>query len=115
MALPFTISDVHGGLSEATGALRLDGDYLILEIQVTVAGMFKQKPLTVKITPEAVHSVRYQKGAFRDRLVIRPFKTALLAAVPGKHEGEVTLKVKRVHRDEAFDLIEDLQEWLDPG
>jgi hypothetical protein len=113
VALPFTISDVHWGMSQAAGSLRLTRDFLVLEVHVTALGLIKQKPLTLKIAPEAIHSVRYKRGAFKDRLIIRPFKAMLLSTVPGKHQGEVTLRVKRAHREEAIDLTEDIAAWLD--
>lgn len=111
MALPFTLSDVHWGISDAAGSLRLDDDFLVLEVQVTAIGLFKQKPLTIKVAPEAIHSVRYKRGAFRDRLIIRPYRPALLTAVPGKHEGEVRLHIKRAHREEAEALVEEIDAW----
>lgn len=113
MAVPFTIPNVHWGLSEASGSLHLRDGFLVIEVHVTMIGVVKQKPLTVKVAPEAIHSVRYLRGAFRDKLVIRPFKANLLATVPGKHEGEITLRIKRAYRDEALDLVEDVKDWIE--
>lgn len=115
MSLPITIKDVHGGLSEAAGSILLTDEYLVLQLQVTVIGMVKQKPLTIKISPEAIHSVRYRRRPFQDRILIRPWKTSLLEAVPGKHQGEVELRVKRAYRDEAEALVEDISYWLREG
>jgi hypothetical protein len=112
VSLPITISEVHGGFSEAAGTLRLTDEYLIIQVQVTVMGMVKQKPLTVKIAPEALHSANYRRRPFKDRITLRPWKTSLLEAVPGKHEGEVELRVKRAYRDEAEGLVADINDWL---
>ncbi len=112
MSLPVTIEEVHGGLSNASGTLYLTDDFLVLSVQVAFLSMWKQKPLTVKIAPEALHSVRYKRGLFKDKMFVRPWKPALLDAVPGKHEGEIALQVKKSFRHEAEALVEEVDYWL---
>ena len=40
LSIPFSTGDVHGGFSEGRGAIHVDGDELVIEVQVKVFGMF---------------------------------------------------------------------------
>ena len=61
MSIPFEISDVHAGFSEAKGLLHVEGEFLVIDIQTITAGMFKQSPETIKIELAALSDIRLEK------------------------------------------------------
>ena len=107
--IPFKIPDVHEGFSEAHGILYLDEEFLVFEVQTLTLGMIKQDPETIKVELAALHEVEFKPGLFSDRLLIRPKKLQLLAAMPGKHEGELKLKVKRAERARVLGFIREVE------
>jgi len=109
MSIPFEISEVHAGFSEVKGLLLVEDEFLVFNVQTITMGMFKQDPETIKIELAALSDIRLEKRVFRDRLYIRPKTNSLLEAVPGKHLGEIMVKVWRKHRSLTMTLIDDVQ------
>lgn len=107
LRVPFEIPDVHGGLSEASGMLYREEEFLVFEFQIETLG-FKQAPRTIKVELPVVVNMRLVPGIFSDRLCIIPKKLALLDALPGSHKGEAKLKVAKRYRDDVEALIEDV-------
>jgi len=112
MSIPFEISEIHAGFSEAQGTVRVEEEFLVFNIQMITMGMFKQPAETVKIELAALSDIRIEKRIFRDRVYIRPKTNMLLEAIPGKHLGEVKLLVWRKHRTSALSLIDDVLFYL---
>ncbi|MEM8557474.1 MAG: hypothetical protein AAF809_04580 [Bacteroidota bacterium] len=116
MSIPIEIAEVYDGLAEATGLMRIardpaGGDVLELELQTAWLGMFK-RPTQVAAWPLSdIAEVRFKRGVFKDRLWLRPARLDLLDALPGRHKGRVKLKIKKVYRDEVYDLLDDLEAW----
>ena len=108
MSIPFEISEIHAGFSEAKGTIRLEEEYLVIDIQTITMGIIKQSPETIKIELAALSDLRIDKRIFRDRLFIRPKTNKLLEAVPGKHLGELKLLIWRKHRTSTLGLIDDV-------
>jgi hypothetical protein len=111
VSVPFSIPKVHWGASKAQGTIRRTDDYLILSVALTVLGVLKRPPLTIKVAPEALHAIRYKRGLFHDTLTIRPHGPDLLRTVPGDHEGALQLRVKKEYRGEAERLVKDVRDW----
>ena len=112
MSIPFEISEIHAGFSEAQGTVRMEEEFLVFNIQMITMGMFKQPAETIKIELVALSDIRIEKRIFRDRLYIRPKTNKLLEAIPGKHLGEVKLLVWRKYRTSTLSLIDDVLFYL---
>ena len=109
MSIPFEISDIHAGFSEAKGLIHVEDDFLVFNVQTITMGMFKQSPETIKIELAALSDIRLEKKIFRDRLYIRPKTNKLLDVIPGKHLGEIMVKVWRKHRAASMSMVDDIQ------
>ena len=108
MGVPFEISDVHAGFSEVKGTLRIEGEFLVFDFQVITMGMFKQPPEVVKIEISALSDARLEKRIVRDRIFIRPKTYQLIDAIPGKHLGDVKLKVWRKYRPSSINIVDEI-------
>jgi hypothetical protein len=82
-SVPFTISDVHGGLSEAHGAAYIEDEDLVLEVQTTVLSLIKQTPRVFHIELVDLESVEYKRGLLGDKLLLRTRPLDRLSGVPG--------------------------------
>jgi hypothetical protein len=109
ISVPFEISEVHAGFSEARGIMRLEDDFLVFQVQVVTMGLFKRSPETIKIEFGAIDEVRLEKRLVSDRVYIRPRRLRFLEVMPGKHAMEVRLKVKRKHRTRALLLVDSIR------
>lgn len=105
--VPFEIPEIHGGLSEASGVLYREDEFLVFEYQVKTLG-FKQPSRIIKVEVPVVVSMRLVPGFFSDRLCIVPKTFALLDALPGPHKGEIKLKVAKRYRADAEALAEEV-------
>jgi len=112
VSVPFTIPVVHGGLSEAQGTVWLAPEHLQLRVQVRALHLWDQKPLTIKVSPEALREFRLKRSLMgKDTLIIRPHTPDLLAHLPGRHTACAELKVERRYRAEAEALAADVRDW----
>ena len=105
-SIPFRLPDTDAGLTEIKGLLYLDDEFLVLEIETALLGEFRREQQVVKVEPAALEEVHLEHGVFRDRLRIRPRKRELLRVVPGKHLGELQLKIWKKYREPAERLVE---------
>lgn len=111
--IPFATDDVHGGLSEGRGTLRLDGDDVVLEVQVSLLGMFGRDPKEYRFDITDLDSVRHQRNVFRDCLTLRTTPMSIVTQVPGSNEGRLRLKIKRRHRAAVDALLERIEMWVE--
>ena len=112
MMVPFTTTDVHGGLSEAGGTLSLTDEFLEVRVTIAILGMMKQRPSLIKLARTAIRTIHFEKGYWGDKIVIRPYNPRVLDEIPGKNDGEVVLKVKKKFRLDAMALVEEALIWL---
>ncbi|MBO6575022.1 MAG: hypothetical protein JJ896_06395 [Rhodothermales bacterium] len=108
-AIDFTLPDIHGGFTEIEGAVYLDEEFLVLDLEEAQFGGLRKKDRIIKIEPAALSSITMRRGLVRDRICIRPKKDALLQAVPGTHRGEVQLRVWRPRRLDTKKLIQEVR------
>lgn len=108
-ALPFGLPSIHLGLTEVTGVLYLDDEFLVLEVGTGVSGGTAKTYRTVKIEPAALADVRLERGLVRDRLLLRPKTAELLAAMPGTHDGTLKLHLSKKHRPTAEHLAHEVR------
>jgi hypothetical protein len=104
--IPFQLPDV--GLREVSGRLYLDEDFLVFDVEDALAGEFDKEVHVIKVDPAALDAIRLERGLVRDRLFIRPRKSDLLTAMPGKYGVELPLKIWRKHRQTVLELIEEI-------
>jgi len=109
MMVPFKISEVHGGLSEANGTMYLEDEFLVLEYRIEVVGMFKQPTETIKIELGVISDMEFKTGLFGDKIRLLPRKLSVLDAVPGKNKEVVTLKTKKKFRSIARRLVNEIR------
>ena len=112
LSIPFATDDVHGGFSEGRGTVRVDGDDVVLEVQVKVFGMFEQTPRTFRFHLTDLESVEHSRGVFRDVVTLRTQPMNLATQVPGAADGRLRLKVKRRHRADVDALLDRLDLWI---
>lgn len=116
MSLPvvdFTLTDMHGGLTEFEGSVYLDDEFLVIDTRIKKFGGLSTDDKTVKIEPKALASIRLREGVIVDQICLRSKTDELLSAVPGKHSGEVRLRVWRIHRREARRLVDEVERRMD--
>lgn len=104
-ALPFEIRAVHAGFSRASGMLSFDGDFVVLDVQVTALGFVKHEPFQVRVERSVIRDARLARRLRRDRLYLTPKKFELLAAMPGRHRDDLRLDVRSEHRDLAERVV----------
>ena len=87
LSVPFATGDIHGGFSEGRGAIRVDDDEVVIEVQVKLFGLFKRPAQTFRFELTDLEDVRHRRGVFRDSLTIRtrPMETA--TRIPGSANG----------------------------
>ena len=112
LSVPFATGDVHGGFSEGRGAIRVDGDEVVIEVQVKVFGMFDQSARTFRFELTDLEEVRHKRGILGDKLTIRTRPMGLIGDVPGATEGALLLKFKRRNRRDVDALLDRLDLWI---
>ena len=112
LSVPFATGDVHGGFSEGRGAIRVDDDEVVIEVQVKVMGMFDQQPKSFRFELTDLEEVEHRRTLFGDRLTIRTRPMNLISSIPGATEGALLLKFKRRHRRALDALLDRFDLWI---
>lgn len=113
MMVPFKIPEVHGGLSEGDGTLLLTDDYLEIRVTVSILGMIDQRPIRIKLARTAIRDIRYEQTYWGDKIILRPYNPRVFDELPGKHAGEIVLKIKKKFRQDGIALVQETLLWLD--
>ncbi len=111
-SIPFRLADTNMGMTEHSGMVRLEDEFLTLEIESKMIGLFRQDSQIIKIETQALEEVFLKKGVRRDSLRIYPKRTDLLDALPGHHDLSVTLKISRKQRRETELLVDRLEQVI---
>lgn len=111
LSVPFATGDIHGGFSEGRGAICVDNDEIVIEVQVKVFGMFDRGAETFRFELTDLEEVQHKRGLFRDTVTIRTRPMSLIGEVPGATEGALVLKMKRRHRRAVDGLLDRLDLW----
>ena len=112
LSVPFATGDIHGGFSEGRGAIRVDDDEVVIEVQVKLFGMFEQSAKTFRFELTDLEEVSHKRGLFRDTVTLRTRPMGLIGKVPGATEGALSLKMKRRHRRDVDALLDRLDLWV---
>jgi serine/threonine protein kinase len=116
LRVPFTISDIYGGLARADGILRFDGQTLDLEYQVKddVLGCVTSDVKHVLIPLQDLLSLNMVPGllGWRTYLELRTDRLHTLGDVPGKKSGIVRLLIARADVEMARAMSNAVQRAL---
>lgn len=113
--IPFSLPDLNMGFTEVKGAVYMDEEFLVLDIETSLFGEINTGDSIIKVEPTALREVRIETRIFRDRLVLVPKKRDLLDAVPGSHKGELQLRIWRKHRPKTHELVFELNHRITVG
>ena len=112
LSVPFSISDAHHGFSEMRGAVYLDGDEVVIEIQVKLLSLFDRPAQTFRFHMTDIEEIRHRRGVFSDAITIRTRPMERVTEIPGATNGELCLKVKRARRADVDRLLDRLDLWI---
>ena len=107
-SIPFTLPELNGGLTEITGRLYEEEEFLVLDVETALLGEFDKEGQVIKIEPAALRDIELDKGVFKDKLRLWPKKRTLLEALPGNYKGEVPLSIWKKHRSD----VEEILAWV---
>ncbi len=104
--IAFTLPD--DGFREVTGFFYLDDEFLVLDLRTAFLGLGDKDQQTIKVDAAALDGVYLKRGLVKDRVCLRPKRFELLDVVPGTHDAELRLQVKRADRARAERLVAKL-------
>ena len=111
-SVPFSISNAHRGVSEMRGTVCLDGDDVVVEMQVKLLNLFKRRPQTFRFDMTDLEEVRHKRGWLSDTVTLRTQPMDSVARIPGSSGGMLHLQVKRHHRPDLDRLLDRLELWV---
>ncbi len=111
-SVPFQLPDTNMGLTENSGRLYLEEEFLVFDLLSGISGVKKGENKIVKIETKALVDVWLKHGSRKDTLFIRPKKSKLLMAIPGNHKSEVKLKIAKRDRRATESLAARLKHLL---
>ena len=114
ISIPVKFHTPDAMFTEAEGMVRIEDGRLVLEFETKDAffGAYRSGVQELEIFPDDVVDVRYKQNMFRAELTIRARSMKQVDLVPGSKHGEVRLRFKRRHRDDARQLASFLQHRL---
>ncbi len=110
--VPFSPPETGFRLTQRTGLLFLEGEFLVFEVGVGMAGFFQDAPEVVKIECRALAEVAYRRGLRSDQLVVRPKTRALIEALAGGDADTLVLAIPRKHRADAEQLAHETRRLM---
>lgn len=111
--VPFKVHDPDAMLTETEGVMQLyeDGVLLQLETRDAVIGHFRRTS-EFHIPLEEISSVDFRRRWYGTSLTVQVRDIAVVSEIPGSKLGQIRLKFRRRHRDEAENLVTILRESL---
>ncbi len=111
-SVPFSTGDVHGGFSEGRGTICMEGDEVVIELQVSFLNLIKRAPRTYRFDMTDLEEIRHKRGWLADKVTLRTRPMERVTEIPGSDDGELCLKVKRAHRRDLAQLLDRLEMWV---
>ena len=112
LSVPFSISDNHSGLSALCGVVCLEGEEVVIEMEVKLLSLFKRPPRSFRFDVTDLEEVRHRRRFWGDTVTIRTRPLERVTEIPGAHDGALCLKVKRRDRPALDALLDRLELWL---
>jgi hypothetical protein len=109
--LRFSVPGLHGGLAEAEGMARLDGDVLHFEYQTRddIFGIMKSDLKDLQIPLGELTEASLELGWFKSEIVLRANSMKAFDGFPGHEAGEIRLRLARKDRPRAQSLVSSLR------
>ena len=111
-SVPFSISDSHSSLSDLRGVVCLEGDDVVIEMQVKLLGLFKRPSQSFRFDMTDLEEIRHTRRLWGDTVTLRTRPMERAADIPGSHEGALCLKVRRADRPALDALLDRLELWV---
>ena len=111
-SVPFSISDDHSGLSDLRGLVCLEGDDVVIEMQIKFLGLFKRPSRAFRFDMTDLEEIRHTRRFWGDTVTLRTRPMERVADIPGASEGALCLKVKRADRPALDVLLDRLELWV---
>ena len=111
-SVPFSISNAHHGFSEMRGTVCLEGDDVVIEVQVKLLSLFDRPPQSFRFDMTDLEEIRHTRRFWGDTVTLRTRPMDRVTEIPGAADGELCLKVKRAHRADLDRLLDRLEMWL---
>jgi hypothetical protein len=119
-SVPFSISNVYGGLGFAQGVLRNDADNLVLEFQLkdSVFGLLRSRVRQVCIPISAIEEIALERmladpwqwlGLGGIQLRIRTMDLSSVKDIPGHGEDGFRLRIKRKYRRAVRTFVSEVE------
>jgi hypothetical protein len=114
ISIPVKLHTPDAMFTEAEGMVRIEEGRLVLEFETKDAffGAYRSGVEEVELFPDDVAAVRYKQTLFKSELIIRAKSMKQVDSVPGSKHGEIRLRFKRPHREDARELGAFLQRRL---
>ena len=109
IGIPFSLPDLNGGLTEITGLLYEEDEFLVFDVETAFMGEFDKESQIIKIEPAAIQEIVLDRGVFKDKLRILPKKRDLLDAMPGEYRREIPLSIWKKHRRDVERLLRSVK------
>ncbi|HEX7069214.1 MAG TPA: hypothetical protein VF190_00340 [Rhodothermales bacterium] len=108
--IPFHIPEVNS-LHEGKGFVWLEDEFLVFRFTVLDFGVTERGWETVKVERPLIDGIRTQRGLLKDKLLIATRNQRLLEAIPGDHNGEISLRTKKQEREQVQAFVERVLAW----
>lgn len=104
--VPFVISEVHGGFSEAVGIAKVTNDHLIVEYEIKDAfGVVKSAPRIELIPVDDVIAMNYHRGVFGDSISVQTNGIDTVSTIPNSSQGKFKVHTKKRDRGLAAEWM----------
>ena len=112
LPVPFKTDTVHGGFSEAHGTIRVDGEQVVVEVQVKTLGMISGAARSFRFDVTDLDTVEHSRGLLRDRLTLRTRPMHHATQMPGGAEGRFQVTVRRRDRRALDAFLDRIDLWI---
>ncbi len=114
VSIPTKLHTPDAVFTEAEGLVKLERGYLIIEFETkdALVGLYRSGVQEIAVLPDDITSIDFTRNLFKAELRIRARSMKTFDQVPGNKLGEIRLRFRRSHRDQAQELAAFLQHRL---
>lgn len=108
-SIPFSVDvglpDFARDVIQIKGLVSYSGRQLHLDFQEIDQGLRKLEPRKTNLGLADIGRITYKKRLLSGRIFLTPMRLQALDDMPGVHEGELILNIKRKDREQAMALV----------